>query len=218
MSTTALVPETTELDVDLRRIAYSIFQDSTELIENEAIDYERLPTGKVILVTSPISGEGVTWIATQICRELARDPKRRTLYCTIGGLSHVTASADDELDKCCHLNDVGFWTLSSRPSDVTDWDFDPTARRAILDPLRRCFDYVVVDCPAVCESADVAAVAAMVSSCLIVVGAGMSSRKQVQYAEQVIVSSGGTLGGCIFNRKQSAIPKSLQRFLRGNLS
>jgi Mrp family chromosome partitioning ATPase len=217
MTSATLVPEATELDVDLRRVAFSIFQGAIEQ-ENPAIDYEKIPTGKVILVTSPVSGEGVTWIATQICRELARDPKRRTLYCTMNGLAHVPVSTDEEIEKRCHLNDVGFWTISSRPGDITDWDFDPSARRAIVDPLRRCFDYVIVDCPSVCESADVAAVASMVSSCLLVIGAGRSTRRQLQYAEQVIVSSGGVLGGCIFNRRQSAIPKSFQRFLRGNLS
>jgi hypothetical protein len=208
---------TSDQEIDLRRITFSIFQDPADA-EKEADNFGRNPSGRVIVVTSPISGEGVTYVAKQMCKELSRDPKRRTLYCTIDALSHIPAHEEDEIERRCLLTVAGFWTLSSRSDDVTDWDFDPVARRAVLDPLRRSFDYVIVDCPAVCTSADVASVAGLVNSCLIVVGAGMSTRKQLLYSEQLISSSGGTLGGCILNRRQTPIPKLVERLLRRNLS
>jgi Mrp family chromosome partitioning ATPase len=207
---------TSEQDIDLRRVTFSIFQDAAD--SEKKNDAGKNSSGKVIVVTSPISGEGVTYVAMQMCKELSRDPKRRTLYCTIDALSHISPHAEDEIERRCLLTVAGFWTLSSRSDEVTDWDFDPWARRAVLDPLRRSFDYVIVDCPAVCASADVAGVAGLVNSCLVVVGAGMSTRKQLVYTEQLITSSGGTLGGCILNRRQSPIPKLVYRLLRRNLS
>jgi Mrp family chromosome partitioning ATPase len=199
-----------EQNPDLRRITFSVFQVPS--------DNKNTAWGKIIAVTSPIPGEGVTHVSRLMCHELSRDPKRRTLYCTIEALSKIPASAASEIERFCARNDAGYWVLSNDEDTVTDWDFDSAARRAVIEPLRRLFDYVILDCPAVCDSADVSSVARLVNSVFLVVGAGMSTRKQVGYTERVILSAGGTLGGCILNRRRSHIPKFLQRLLGGDWS
>ena len=78
---------TSDQDIDLRRVTFSIFQDAAD--SEKKPDVGKNSSGKVIVVTSPVSGEGVTYVAMQMCKELSRDPKRRTLYCTIDALSHI---------------------------------------------------------------------------------------------------------------------------------
>ena len=39
-----------------------------------------------------------------MCKELSRDPKRRTLYCTIDALSHISPHAEDEIERRCLLS------------------------------------------------------------------------------------------------------------------
>jgi Mrp family chromosome partitioning ATPase len=137
------------------------------------------------------------------------------LYCTITALSKIPAAAANEIERFCTRNDSGYWVLTHEEDSPTDWDFDSAARRAVIEPLRRLFDYVILDCPAVCDSADVSSIARLVNSVFLVVGAGMSTRKQIGYTERIILAAGGTLGGCILNRRRSRMPKFLQRLLGG---
>ena len=182
---------------DVRRVAYAVFQPADGMQKG-------LRSSKVVAVTSPLRKEGATFVAHMLCRELGRDPIRRTLYCTTEALACVSPDAD--LEQRSSRVDGGYWVLNATTEQATGWEFDQRARSAAIGKLRHAFDYVILDCPAVHASPDISAVADLVSSVLLVVGAGMSTSKQVLYAEQVIVSSGGTLSGCILNRRTYPIP------------
>ena len=179
---------------DVRRIALTVFQTSL------ADMGPRL--GIVVAVSSPSRHEGVTYASHLICNELSRDPKRRTLYCTTMALAHTLISDEKSVEKRCHRASAGYWNLSPAGDRVTAWDFDPTARRSLIDTLRGLFDYVVLDCPAICETADMSSIAGLVNSVILVVGAGVSTKKQLAFAEKTIRLSGGNLIGCILNRRK----------------
>jgi Mrp family chromosome partitioning ATPase len=111
---------------------------------------------------------------------------------------------------------VGYWTLKSRQNGARSaWDFNPLVRCARLERLRCEFDYVIVDCPAICGSCELSALASLTDSVLLVVAAGKSTRQQMLYAKQAIADSGGWLQGCILNRRTYPIPNLLYRMLKG---
>ena len=192
---------------DMRRISVAVFQDG-------GVESSRR-SSRIVAVTSPIRGEGVSYVSRMICSELSRDTARRTLYCTTEALARLPLARDHDLESLCVRNSQNYWELMPGDESTVGWEFDVKARRAAIDKLTRLFSCVILDCPAVSGSPDISLVANLVSSVLLVVGAGSSTKSQVVHAEQVIVSSGGSLSGCILNRRTYPIPAKLYKLLKG---
>ena len=189
----------------LTRLTYSVFQSSEE---------GRSKHGRVVAMTSAARGEGVTYVARLLCREVSADHLGKTLYCTAGAIA--SAPLEHESDDLYVRSDAGYWILSSSKScSSSSWAFNPSVRCARLEILRRRFDYIVLDCPAICEGGDMAGVAPLVDSILLVVAAGRSTKQQLAYAQQVISQSGGSLVGCVLNRRGYPIPPTIFRLLKG---
>lgn len=189
---------------DFRRLTYTLFNNS------EATQSRR---STVVAVTSPTRGEGVTYVSQLLSRELSRDQIGRTLYCTSGDL----ASASLENDKVQSVSaKSGGWRLTPRGDEGNAaWEFNPSARCARIETLRQRFEYIIVDCPAVCVSGDISGVASLTDGVLLVVAAGCSSKRQIDYARGVIDEAGGTLKGCVLNRRTYPIPNFLHSILKG---
>ena len=193
-------------EIDLRRITYAVFQNTKGGNSRQ---------GTIVAITSPLQGEGVTHVSRLLCRELATDQLGRTLYCTVDALAH--SPLELELESFYILTDGHLWTLAG--SDVaakSAWEFKPTIRQARMEALRRRFDYVILDCPAVAESSDVVSVAPLVDAVLLVVGAGRSTKRQIDYAQHVIAQCGGQLRGCVLNRRTYPVPSVIFNFLQGH--
>jgi hypothetical protein len=69
-----------------------------------------------------------------------------------------------------------------------------------LDALRRNFDSVLLDCPAVDMMFGVTEVAAMADAVVLVVQAGQTSKQQIQDNKRALQLRGATLAGCILLR------------------
>lgn len=190
---------------NLRRITFSVFQSP----EDGASKH-----GKVVAITSPLRGEGVTYVSRLLCRELAGDQFGRTLYCTAEAIAN--ASLEHGSEDHYSVTDAGYWTLTSSDGGAASaWDFNPAVRCARLETLRKRFDYIVLDCPAICQGGDLSGIGSLADSILLVVGAGRSNKQQLAYAQQVIAESGGTLQGCVLNRREYPVPNALYRWLKG---
>ena len=80
-----------------------------------------------------------------------------------------------------------FNSSESKQPDAENW----------LDVLRRNFDSVLLDCPAVDMMFGVTEVAAMADAAVLVVQSGQTSRNQVQDDQRALQLRGATLAGCI---------------------
>lgn len=76
----------------------------------------------------------------------------------------------------------------------------PTGTESWLDALRRNFDAVLLECPAIDSTFGVTEVAAMADATVLVVEAGKTSRQQIQHDQHALQSRGATLAGCILLR------------------
>ena len=195
----------------LHRVTYAIFQDHVESGDR----------GKLIALTSPGAREGVSYVARLLCRELGSYKMSRVLYCAIESLAHTLITAEGNLEDHCIQEDLGHWTIRATVSESVapkPWDFSPALRKSRLDALRSHFDYTILDCPAVTTSSDILGVTQEVDSILLVVGAGMRTRKQIVYAQRLIEEAGGVITGCILNRRTYPIPDWIYRVLKGGRS
>lgn len=194
--------------MNMRRITYSVFQ-SPEL--------RRGRPGRIIAITSANREEGVTWVAETLCRELSGDLSGRTLYCSADKLAGCAVEKMNEVGKHCARLSSGYWVLDTEPlvRHRSAWEYNPELRQARVDALRNSFDYVILDCPSVCRSGEITAIAPLSDGVLLVVAAGRSTRKQIAYAQQVIALSGGSLKGAVFNRRTYPIPSWLYKVLVG---
>lgn len=193
---------------DIRRITYSVLQSS---------ELPRSRTGRVLALTSANPREGVTWVARMLCRELSGDASGRTLYCTADTLAGSAVEKMADVESHCVRLGAGCWTLDSESilQHRSGWEYSPAIREERLGVLRKQFDYIILDCPAVCTSSAVTAIAPLVDAMLLVVAAGRSTRKQIGYAQQVIALSGGSLKGAVLNRRTYPIPTWIYNALKG---
>ncbi|HEY0786654.1 MAG TPA: hypothetical protein VGD62_12350, partial [Acidobacteriaceae bacterium] len=136
-----------ERKLDVKRITYALFQGAGARKQ-----------GIVVAMTSPLPGEGVSYVAQLLAREVAGDALSRTLYCTVEALANAPLEAggkDPFLPSA-----AGYWTLSADDAAAKSaWAFHLPVRQARLNAVRERFDYVILDCAAVAASSEVAGVA-----------------------------------------------------------
>ena len=189
---------------DFRRLTYTLFNNS------EATQSRR---STVVAVTSPTRGEGVTYVSQLLARELSRDQIGRALYCTSEDLA--SASLENEKAQCVSSKSGG-WRLAPRNDEGrAAWEFNPSARCARIETLRQKFEYIIVDCPAVGVLGDISGVAALTDGVLLLVAAVQGTTRQIDCARGVVDEAGGTLKGCVLNRRTYPIPNFVHRMLKG---
>jgi capsular exopolysaccharide synthesis family protein len=158
------------------------------------------PGGRVIGCVSARSGEGKSTISANLAASMARSGKRTLLIdWDLRKLSLTTALETGPLP--------GFIDIVTRPGDtmtdvlwqdpVTQLQFLPAgpgapsalpcpvdllhtpATQALIDTMRRCYDYIVVDLPAMEAASDADSAAAMVDAVLLVVEWGRTDIESI---------------------------------------
>ena len=85
--------------------------------------------------------------------------------------------------------------------------------RKLLRDLRGRFDYVLVDCPALQQSADALIVARDTQGVCLVIEAGKNTRAEVLSAVKVLSMSSVPVIGFVLNKQEDPVPKFLSRIL-----
>jgi hypothetical protein len=175
--------------------------------------------GVVITLSSSNTGEGVTYVARALLRELAKceltaaagvnvsflrklhEPTVEAIKKSISKQSSQLTGEDGEADSSPRSLSIakrrGPWEAS--------WQY----RRDCIELLRSEFDYTIIDCPSLGESGDLLSIAPFVDGIILVVEANRTRRDQPRQAEQRITAAGGNLLGYILNKRVYEVPRWL---------
>jgi hypothetical protein len=174
------------------------------------------PGGLAIAFTSANPGEGVTHTIHALVAGLAREPGTRTLMADSRVLRQLRA-APAELPALCRALPAAGQTLyelaSSTAPGPHSWEGSWEYRRDTIAELRRAFDYVLVDCPALREGNDLLSLAPFVDGIILIVEADRTRKDQVQHAEKAIAFARGKLIGTILNKRSYVVPEWIYRRL-----
>ncbi len=172
------------------------------------------PACGIFAFTSAIRGEGVSYVAGTLARELALLPRERVLLVTASVLSTLTPRDLDEKNGALRETSPHFWTAPAVA--LTGRTINPDLQGELLEALRDQFSYVLIDCRALKSSPEILRIASQVDGVVLVVGAGQSRRDQVQQAQRVLQLASDKLLGCVLNRRTYPIPSFLQKYVEGH--
>jgi hypothetical protein len=179
--------------------------------------------GVVIALGSANPGEGVTFVARALLRELGRSEfnsvagvnmsfLRRLHEPTLEAIRKSLRAAGDKSGaetRAISRNRARFNTEASRGPWEGSWQY----RRDCVNLLRAEFDYSIIECPSLKASGDLLSVAPFVDGILLVIQANRTRRDEPLQAEQNIKAAGGKLLGFILNKRTDEIPVWLDRML-----
>ncbi len=167
--------------------------------------------GRLVLVTSPESGDGRTTTALHLSIALARSLGRRVALVELDrarpgltamlGVPPVRGLAD-VLGGAATLDDILLRGDDGGPMIVPGGEpnghtFSAAALLAPLNALREYYDYVVADCSALDRSADAAVLGRAADGVLLVVRAGATRGPALAGAMEALADA--PLLGCVLN-------------------
>ena len=169
-----------------------------------------------IQVTSAGDAEGKTTTAANLAVVLARagelvimvdcDLRRPRLHEYFGvpndvGLTSILLGEANPADALVHVTeDRRLWLLPAGPRPPNPSDLLSSARATeLLGKLQRQASMVVIDCPPVLTVSDAAIVSGKVDGTIVVVRAGVSSRKKVARAVDFLRQIGAPLLGTVLH-------------------
>jgi septum formation inhibitor-activating ATPase MinD len=173
---------------------------------------------RVVAFTSATTGEGVSYVVNLIARELALQTNKRVLRIDAGALRQLYLADANYIARYCEETEIeNLLTISTTKlkartvvtrgaSRATDFDASPDYRNACVKALRWNFDYVLIDCPSLAESADAATLAALVDGTSVVVKAAQTRRAQIKRSQQMIESVDGKFLGFVLNQRRYPVP------------
>jgi capsular exopolysaccharide synthesis family protein len=171
---------------------------------------------RVIVITSSIAGEGKTTTAANLALAMAesgasvcvvegdlRRPRLLTYLGLVGsvGLTDVLIGRHD-LDDVLQpfgahsLTVLGAGAIPPNPSEL----LGSSGMRAVLDELRRRFDYVLIDGAPVLPVTDSTVLTRLADGAIIVAGAGIVTKDQFGHALETFETVSGTVLGIVLNR------------------
>jgi Mrp family chromosome partitioning ATPase len=169
------------------------------------------PDGCIFALTAVSPGEGVSYVTQSLAWELSRNTGEQILISSMASLSEVTLSHLRGTDVHDSAREQKMWRLADvrsgrRPMPVN-------LDRETLHSLRRRFGYVLVDCPALRDSAATLSMGKMLDGVILVVAAGQTKRNQIEQAQKMLESSACEVIGLVLNKRTYPIPGFISRIL-----
>jgi Mrp family chromosome partitioning ATPase len=173
---------------------------------------------RVVALTSATPGEGVSYVANLIAKELALQTNKRVLRIDAGALRELYLADANYVVRYCEETDVenlstiattktkARTVMARGASRSSDFDANPEYRIACIKALRWNFDYVLIDCPSLAVSADATTLAPLVDGMSVVVKAAQTRRAQIRRSQQTIESAGGKFLGFVLNQRRYPVP------------
>jgi Mrp family chromosome partitioning ATPase len=169
---------------------------------------EREHGGLVIALTSANSGEGVTHTVRTLAGELSEfshgavarvdlERLKRQSLSPAEVRSYATRRVSELPERAPYAQQAG---------KENQWHGSRSYRLECIEQLRKEFQHVLIDCPALRGSGDVLSLASLVDGVILVVEADRTRKEQILHAERSITGAGGSLLGYILNKRRYLIP------------
>jgi Mrp family chromosome partitioning ATPase len=172
----------------------------------------------VVAFTSYLPEEGVSYVTQSFAMEVSKRTGKRTLIADAERLSQVEVMAYGDISHFCFETDVpNLWNL---PADDENGGIDADGSMYLqayaatptetlfnnLKSLGYVFDYILLDCPALSESDDMAFLVPETDGVMVVVEADRTRRDQIENAREMIERADGNLLGFILNKRRYTVP------------
>jgi Mrp family chromosome partitioning ATPase len=166
--------------------------------------FSATPDRRVLAFTAVHHGEGVTRTVRGLAAELIRVGRRIAVL--NGALQHVPIAgmpmAAAELES--HPPILGVPLGAELGAELNEGP-------ARIASLRSSHDAILLDCGPLENSVDILRLASVTDGVVVIVGAGRTSKQQVDRAIGVIGEAGGSFLGFVLNRRRYPIPGWLYR-------
>ena len=174
---------------------------------------------KVIMVTSPASGDGKSTVASNLAIAIAQGGKRTILIdadCRNPD-QHRIFGAASQRGLSTFLGDDAFAdgraVLPAVPTDIDHLDLMPAGPEPanpsellssqrfvnLIARLRERYDQIIIDSPPTLPVSDSRIISTFVDGYVLVLRAGKSGRKTARYATELLASVGATPLGLVIN-------------------
>ncbi|MDD5644467.1 MAG: CpsD/CapB family tyrosine-protein kinase [bacterium] len=221
--------------VDSRIVAY--YEDNNKILEEYRAFLMQILSGseergnvKTIAVTSSRGGEGKSITALNMSIILAKNYKKKTLIMdcnirnpginTLLGISIKKGLSDilrEDVPFDVEILGTGVDNLSmipageiySNPAQV----FASGRMKSLLDEVKKQFDIVILDTPAIIPYADPRILAPLVDGVLLIIQSGRIRREIVQRSESILQEVGANVLGCLLTGVEYYIPEYIHRHL-----
>jgi hypothetical protein len=158
---------------------------------------------QVVAFISALRGEGVTHVCHSVAAELAG-----TSDCSVVVVNGWTLAEKEDSDDLASLeaqpligcSRASVWPKAGvSPAATVAQDRIPYEFNIVLEQLRREYDFVLLDCPAVEFGRAGTALAAKAQKTILIVEEGRAPRRAVAGAQRSLEIRGARLAGCVLN-------------------
>ena len=183
---------------------------------------------RVVLVTSALRGEGKSTTVAYLATALALHPGRKILAVDLDFRrpsmnkhfeTNPTCGLADVLQGRCHPTEAILKTeldglhlmLPSRESEKADPALlhDTVSLRWLFDGLRRSYDMILIDAPALVPVADAAALVPLSDGVVLMAMAGLTTKHHLNRARDLCLGMGAKILGLVVGNVQEAAPEYL---------
>jgi len=183
---------------------------------------------RTFLVTSSVSGEGCTTIATHLARMKAEAYNEKILLIE-GNFINPSISYGSQLSDPPGFSDILLRGASLReavqPALIQNLHYlgrgseklgslsspKVEALKRLLEQAKEMFDFILFDGPPALEYPEIAILSNLFDGTILIVQANKTMPEDVQRAKKEIMNLGGAIIGCILNRKKHFIPKEIYK-------
>lgn len=156
---------------------------------------------RVVLITSPISGDGKTFVASNLAQVIVRQPGRRVLlidadlrsshlHIPLGapagpGLGEYLSGTADEMAAIQHGQEGGLYFIAGgKPAGNASELLSNGKLKNLIERAVSCFDWIIIDSPPCLPVADASVIAGLCDGILLVVRAGVTPASAAHKASQ----------------------------------
>lgn len=154
-----------------------------------------------LLITSPLSGDGKTFVATNLAQAIVRQPDRRVLlidadlrcsnlHTRLGapaepGLREYLSGAAEDMAVIQHGQEGGLYFIAGGEPDGNASELLANGRlKTLIERAASCFDWVLIDSPPCLPVADASVIGGFCEGTLLVVRAGSTPSSAAHKASQ----------------------------------
>jgi hypothetical protein len=183
----------------------------------------RGPRPQTLLITSSVSGEGTTTVATCLAKSIAVAHGARILLVKANprcpevepfSLTEFAPKPDGEVTSPQTPQESQVRDLERRMNALDPvLPYRGDGLKALLEEAEQRYHLIVFDGPPILECPETAMLASQMDGTILVVEANRTARGAAEQAKDDIIRAGGAIIGVLLNREKQFIPAWIERLL-----